>query len=188
MRDIFLNIVNITAYLPCTKLLRGNSNISDEIKENFDYPSILKPADGCNSHQVYLVENQTDLIAALEVLGERLLLVQEYIEGEHLSVTLLGEGKDVYPLSLNSQVFRGRKPFQYCGGTAGIKHPLQEQIFSQAIRAWQTAMISGLGGVDLVVGPSGIYVVEINPRPTAPVIALASCPNYNLGKRSSKQH
>jgi predicted ATP-grasp superfamily ATP-dependent carboligase len=48
------------------------------------------------------------------------------------------------------------------------------------------AALSTLGGVDLVVSHSGIYVVEINPRPTAPVIALASCTNYHLGEKIIK--
>jgi predicted ATP-grasp superfamily ATP-dependent carboligase len=167
---------------PLTKLLKGNKNSLDDLS-GFNYPFIIKPVDGCDSRQVYLVENNDDLEIALQAFHKmQPILIQEHIQGEHLSVTLLGRGENVYPLSLNLQEFRCRKPFHYSGGTTGIKHPMREKIFTQAIKAWRATGTSGLGGVDLVVSHSGIYVVEINPRPTAPVIAIASCPSYNLGE------
>lgn len=167
---------------PLTKLIKGNRNSPSELG-GFTYPLIIKPVEGCDCRQVYLVENNDDLKIALQAFHKRQpILLQEHIRGEHLSVTLLGNGENVYPLSLNSQEFRCRKPFHYAGGTTGIAHPLREKIFTQAIKAWRATGTGGLGGVDLVVSHSEPYIVEINPRPTAPVIAIASCPNYNLGE------
>ena len=120
---------------------------------------------------------------------------QEYIEGEHLSVSLIGSritgeiclyysGNESLLLAVNRQDIRilddGR--FAYYGGETPISHPRHQEIVSVAQKAALALGCQGYIGIDLIVSPERIVVVDINPRPTGSIIGIAKSISENIGE------
>ncbi len=175
----------------------GNLGEAESFADQIGYPLIIKPCVGEGGEGVYLVEGKRELRAAVagamkandaaaNAVGtfraDGLILVQEHIRGTHMSATILG-GAETKPLSLNEQIFDGFKPFKYKGGKVAVRHPNSDDILNTAGLAWDAlGGLKGYGGVDLVFCKNKTFVVEINPRPTTPLIALDQCLENNLAE------
>jgi predicted ATP-grasp superfamily ATP-dependent carboligase len=111
---------------------------------------------------------------------------QEYIEGEHLSVSLVGSrvigdvceywsGDPPLVLALNRQAIEvdpeGR--FHYRGGETPIDHPRRDECLEVARKAVEVLGCQGYAGVDLVLADRP-YVVDVNPRVTTSVVGIAT--------------
>lgn len=110
---------------------------------------------------------------------------QEFIEGEHMSVSLVisryvgnacsfYSGRPPLVLSLNRQFIRfddGLVVFE--GGEVGVDHPRKDEIVATAIKAATVLGCQGYVGVDVIVGDD-IYVVDVNPRPTSSMTGIAA--------------
>ncbi|OPY38293.1 MAG: argininosuccinate lyase [Methanoregula sp. PtaU1.Bin051] len=138
---------------------------------------VVKPIAGCGALGVRL----TDEPAGNDEFS------QQYIEGEHLSVSLIcnrivGEaclnfsGKPPVVLALNRQ-FLSRDndgKFRYEGGETPIDHPREREIKKVATNTVNVLGCQGYCGVDVVVGDR-IYVVDVNPRITTSIVGIAAC-------------
>ena len=111
---------------------------------------------------------------------------QEYIDGEHLSVSLVGSrvvgdvceywsGDPPLVLALNRQAIEvdpeGR--FHYRGGETPIDHPRRDECLDVARKAVEVLGCQGYAGVDLVLADRP-YVVDVNPRVTTSVVGIAA--------------
>ena len=110
---------------------------------------------------------------------------QQFIDGEHLSVSLIGSrvvgeaclyysGAPPLVLALNRQeieIVDGR--FCYRGGETPVDHPRYEEIVGVAAKAATVLGCQGYAGVDVVVGDE-VYVVDVNPRITSSLVGIAS--------------
>ena len=118
---------------------------------------------------------------------------QEYIEGEHLSVSLIGSrvsgeiclyysGEEPLLLAINRQNIRiladGR--FTYSGGETPITHPRQNEIISIAKKTAITLGCQGYVGIDLIVTSDRIVVVDVNPRLTGSIIGISHSITENI--------
>ncbi|PKL59423.1 MAG: ATP-utilizing enzyme (ATP-grasp superfamily) [Methanomicrobiales archaeon HGW-Methanomicrobiales-4] len=114
-------------------------------------------------------------------------LSQEFIEGEHLSVSLVGSrnvgevclyytGEGPLILSLNRQNIRIDENglFHYDGGETPVTHPRQDEIIAIAQKASTILGCQGYTGVDLVVSSDRIVVVDVNPRPTDSIVGISA--------------
>jgi tyramine---L-glutamate ligase len=114
-------------------------------------------------------------------------LGQEYIEGDHLSVSMVGSrvvgevclyytGEGPLVLSLNRQEIRIDNDgyFHYDGGETPATHPRAEEIISTARKVATVLGCQGYIGVDLVISPDRIVVVDVNPRPTDSIVGIAA--------------
>jgi predicted ATP-grasp superfamily ATP-dependent carboligase len=139
---------------------------------------VVKPVTGCGSLGVVLTDRAPGP-------GE---IATRYIEGEHLSVSLVASrvvgnaclyytGEPSLPLALNRQIIRiddeGR--FHYEGGETPVDHPRREEIRKTAAQAVQVLGCQGYAGVDLVVTPDQVYVVDVNPRITTSIVGIVAC-------------
>ena len=110
---------------------------------------------------------------------------QEFIDGEHLSVSLVGSryvgeaclyysGAGPLVLSLNAQhISIEGGVFSYHGGTTNIDHPRRDEIIETAVKAISLLGCQGYAGVDVVVADR-VYVVDVNPRPTSSLVGIAA--------------
>ncbi len=161
-------------YKKLKKVNIPKSIVVKDKKIDMDFPFIIKPLDGVSCAGLSLVRDERDLNRALEKIRDESsfedFIVQEYIEGLHLSVSLIF-GDDVYPISLNRQ-FIDLKDFKYLGGELPVEHGAKEEIFEEAINAVECFDgANGYLGVDIVYSDIP-YIIEINPRITTPIIGL----------------
>lgn len=141
---------------------------------NVKFPCVVKPVDGVGCTDTYLLYSQEDFQKAKGKLGSRFIL-QEYIEGIDASVTLVSNGREAMPISLNHQNVHLSTPdnrSRYRGGFTPLDNELSGECMDVARKAVESISgLKGIVGVDLVIGDEP-YVMEINPRLTTSVIGL----------------
>jgi predicted ATP-grasp superfamily ATP-dependent carboligase len=174
--------------LLCTQVLKkagiNAPEISEKAREGKKY--VLKPRFGCGAEATYLVtefERTEEFIAS------------EYIEGKHLSVSLIA-GKKPLTLTVNRQFIEfeekkdkgGENPAKT--GVSGIKYngsltPYQtsraDELYETAISTVKCLDCFGYVGVDIVLSDLP-YVVDVNPRPTASLFGISRVMREEIGE------
>ena len=110
---------------------------------------------------------------------------QEFIEGENISVSLVGgritgdtclsySGRPPLVLSVNRQyIERDGNRFFYRGGETPVDHPRKDEIIETAVKTLNVLGCQGYTGVDVVVADK-IFVVDVNPRPTTSLVGICA--------------
>lgn len=139
---------------------------------------VVKPADGDGCAGLSLVSRPEEASMALSIAKQNsrlpYFLVQEYIEGENLSVCLLASDDVVVPLSINVQRvhLKGPKELSMYAGSI-VPYQASEEVLQAALRAVKSlGRIKGFFGVDLVLKEGEPYIVEVNPRFITSYLAL----------------
>ena len=152
---------------------------------------IIKPLIGVDCEDIVIIEKIEDLTLDLDKIfrpGSR-VLVQEYIEGTDISVSLISDGKKAIPISLNQQFVelkddKGR----YLGGKIPYQTKFKDEAFEIAANAVEAIEgLKGFVGVDLIINSDekdiySVYLLEINSRFTTPYVGLAKIANFNIAK------
>jgi predicted ATP-grasp superfamily ATP-dependent carboligase len=138
---------------------------------------VIKPLRGCGSAGVRLSIREPGS-------GE---FAESYIEGEHLSVSLVGSrvvgnactyysGDPPLLLAVNRQEIEigSGGDFRYRGGETPVVHERQEEIVQTAKKALSVLGCQGYIGVDIVLADRP-YVVDVNPRITTSIVGIAAC-------------
>jgi len=138
---------------------------------------VIKPVRGCGTRGVRLSDGPA---------GED-EFSQQYIEGEHLSVSLVvnrvvGDaclyfsGKPPLVLAVNRQCMNtgADGAFSYLGGETPLHPEREAEITGVASRVVNVLGCQGYCGVDVVVADK-VYVVDVNPRITTSLVGIAAC-------------
>lgn len=186
----------------------NNENNGSNGSNDNEFKLIVKPIHGVDCQNMVLLSNEEDIAKISETYEENSeILVQEFISGENLSVSLISDGKTAIPLTLNKQYLDINKENQkYLGGELPYNHPLKETAFSIAKKAVESIEgIKGFVGVDLIVKNSGdpnnsinsinsnnvnnsnghrkdFYFLEINSRFTTPYVGISKIAKFNIGR------
>jgi hypothetical protein len=148
---------------------------------------VVKPVDGVSCSGVRIVDSQRKLEEATLQIKKNssfpFFLLQDYVEGDSCSVTMLADGQKAVPVSLNLQNININESYvDYNGGKTPLEHPLKYEAFSVAKKAVESIKgLRGYVGVDLILGEE-VHLVEVNSRITTPYIALRKLVNFNLGQ------
>jgi tyramine---L-glutamate ligase len=178
--------------LPTPKTLVLNMNdslaeVKQSIKSKLTYPLMFKPADGVSCSGLSLLKEDGLLENAIEKLKatstNEHFMIQEFIEGEAASVSLLcAKGKAV-AISLNHQTVKVGGPAEvssYEGGAVPFDHPLKQKAFAVAEKTVGSFVgLRGYVGVDLVLTKNKLFVVDVNPRLTTSYVGLSRIANFN---------
>jgi len=153
--------------------------------EKIGYPLIIKPLDGIGCEGIYLVRNRASLFLGLKKYkyNKNKLLLQRYIEGQHISASLLIAENTISCVSLNRQAVKIDRSFSYQGCEVPYICDQQAEAVSLAKRA--VALIPGLRGyvgVDMLLGGNGCNLIEINPRLTTSYTGLRQVININMAE------
>jgi tyramine---L-glutamate ligase len=170
---------------PPTRLVRTSSAV--QAAAELGYPLVTKPLDGVGCEGLSLVSNKQQLQPALEFARKtsrrKEILLQRFVTGNHVSVSLLASKTGLLPLSLNGQRIEPGQPFRYQGGIVPYSHPAAQQALELAQAAARLLPgLRGYFGVDLVLGPEGGYLIEINPRITTSYVGLRRVLQANLAE------
>ncbi len=152
---------------------------------------IIKPLVGVDCENIVVISDIADLSYDLEEIfppGSR-IIVQEYIRGIDISVSLISDGKKALPISLNEQYITiGNAKGTYFGGKIPYESKYRDEAFEIAVKAVETIEgIKGFVGVDLLINADekdvySVYLLEINSRFTTPYVGLRKICNFNIGK------
>ncbi|OPZ45575.1 MAG: Carbamoyl-phosphate synthase large chain [Actinobacteria bacterium ADurb.BinA094] len=175
-----------TAGVACPRTVLTTPRGAVEDARHVGYPLVMKPRFGAGCERVALAADEDELDAALTAFGrrdEREVVLQEYVRGEAVSVSLLASDDGVLPLGVNTQDVRPGVPFEYRGGAAGVDHPRGKGIVAAArVAVGALPGLRGHVGVDLVVAPDRCVVIEVNPRLTTSYVGLRRALRANLAE------
>lgn len=174
--------------LLCTEILKKAGINAPEIIQEAEKGKkyVIKPRFGCGAEATYLVTE-------FENTGE--FIASEYIEGEHLSVSLIA-GKKPLPLTVNRQFIefhehdKGEEESSKRSANSGIKYngsltpyhtPRKEELYKTAISAVKCLDCFGYVGVDIVLSDLP-HVVDVNPRPTASIFGICRVMREETGE------
>jgi predicted ATP-grasp superfamily ATP-dependent carboligase len=153
-----------------TEFLLHNGLPAPRIVREGRVKCVAKPRIGCGSEGVFVSDGPVDIDG---------YIATEYVEGEHLSVSLLGGTDRVLPLTLNRQHIHINEKVEYDGNDVNVDHPARADIFAVARQAGHMLGCRGLFGVDIVYAGRP-YIVDVNPRPTTSVLGVARVIDRNL--------
>ena len=152
---------------------------------------IIKPLVGVDCENIVVINDINDLSYDLEKIfppGSR-IIVQEYVLGTDVSVSLISDGKKAIPISLNEQFIRIENgEGTYFGGKIPYESEYHDEILEIATKAVEAIEgLKGFVGVDLLINDDekdiySVYLLEINSRFTTPYVGLRKITNFNIGK------
>lgn len=163
--------------LECTRKLRACSiNVPEIYDKEYQGLCLIKPRFGCASEGVR-ISHCND--------AEEGFIANEYIEGEHLSVSLIS-GKKILPLSVNKQFIEidRKNPdsgVSYHGNMVPYRTDYEKELFDIAGATAKALKCNGYIGIDIVHGEKDSYIVDVNPRPTSAVFGLARTLKAEIG-------
>jgi len=183
----------------------GLAEVKQIIRSKFSYPVVFKPMDGVSCFGLSIVKEDAQVEKAVarikaESAGMH-FIVQEFIDGEAASVSVLCTGGKALAISLNKQNVKVAVPeavSSYEGGTVPFDHPLKQEAFRVAENVVESFPgLRGYVGVDLVLVEDKPFVVDVNPRLTTSYVGLCRVASFNVaealvnavlkGKLSTKQ-
>lgn len=157
----------------------------EDYKYPFNTKKVIKPADGVSCTDVYIARSITDLKKSADSMQTSLpyFIVQDFVEGVSASVSLLCNGEEAIPISLNLQKIQFKDDnINYNGGQVPFDHDLAFEAKKAAKKAVESIDgLKGYIGVDVILSDQ-VYIVEINSRLTTPYIALKDITNFNMGE------
>ena len=151
-------------------------------------PFVLKPRDGCGGQGAILVRRGDRLEAAIARVRRATrcqdFLMQPFIAGLPASVAFVSGEDRLLPLALCRQRLGPERRLAYLGGDAPWRTAGATAAIELARRAIESVdpdgrCARGYLGVDLVLGPSGPVVIEVNPRLTSSYLGLRRVSRIN---------
>ncbi len=159
-------------------------------------PVIIKPEDGVGSESIFYFETKAQIIHFFEDSNEKLdlsrnYILQEYIDGEDLSVSIINGVSSKKPetmnqiiLSINAQIIKLKDSFNdslYLGGFTPVdNYELIKDSLEKILKSMDLSSFQGYFGIDFIKkADNSIYFIEINPRLTTSYIGIRNILDYN---------
>ncbi len=184
-------IPKIRSYLDIDFIIQKSNKIG--------YPIVIKPEDGIGSESIYFFEGEDQILDFFEKSNKRLdqnrsFILQEFIEGRDLSLSLLGCSQlkktqitNPIILSINSQdinIKNQNLKSEYYGGSTpvdGIEELIEN--FEKIVKKADFSKFKGYFGIDFIKqSNSSFYFIELNPRLTTSYLGLRNVINYNCAE------
>jgi ribosomal protein S6--L-glutamate ligase len=118
------------------------------------FPLLLKPFQGDNAQGIRLVRTPEEL--ALVEWREAIVLAQRYVDVGNVDVKLYAAGKHAWAV---------RRPSPLTNGNGRPVLERVDETLSRLARSCAAAFDLPLLGVDVVVGPEGPLIVDVNEFP-----------------------
>ena len=170
------------------------SRLSDIDSEfSLELSVVLKPIDGAGSEQVQIVKDWATFVTPDDPENWR---VEEFIQGESVSVSAICDGDKFELLPPTGQIFEESEDNVLIGhGLIGhyvnAKYPLEDSVSARASNLAAKAIKAlpptrGYIGIDMVISDIGAEfdcVIEVNPRLTMSYLRLREICDGNLAEK-----
>ncbi len=163
--------------------------------KKFNSPIVLKPLDGVGAESIYYFEEENQIYnffkeSEANIDHNREYILQEYIEGEDLSVSLVGppinaKQPHITPLilSINYQdinIKNSNGDSEYFGGYTPVENYKQiKNTLSETLGKLDLSMFNSYFGIDFIKNKDSLTFIEINPRLTTSYIGIRNILNAN---------
>ncbi len=155
-------------------------------------PIVIKPEDGVGAENIFYFENKQQIIDFFYKNDDNLeinrnFILQEFIEGRDLSISLIGNSNNDIILSVNTQnlqiknqnseskYFGGHTPIENCKQIRNTLNILFDKI--------NLSKFSGYYGIDFIEKADKTkYFIEINPRLTTSYIGIRNVIENNTAE------
>ena len=145
----------------------------DEIP--FPYPYVIKPLSGGSSVDVHILNDKNDWLnkEIIEINFSREFLVEPFIPGKELTVTILGN-KALAVTDIVSDNWYDYNAKYKLGGSkhilpAEIPNEITELCLSYALKAHSSLGCRGVSRIDFrwnsILGAEGLFILELNTQP-----------------------
>ncbi len=169
----------------------SNDKNYEKLFENYSYifknndKMLIKPYDGVACKGIKLISSFNEFKEELinDNSSMQKIILQKYISGQPCSVSLISNGEEAFPLSLNSQEIKFNKnKVEYIGGQVPFNHIMEYKAIEIAKKVVESIHgLKGYVGVDLIISEfDEIFILEINSRLTTPFVALQKLTDKNL--------
>ena len=157
----------------------------DEMMPEADAGWIVKPDDGAGAENARLIKSKDKLDLFIENQGNKNFIIQPYIEGKHMSISLLVYEGDVCLLGCNQQyvdVNEDGIKLEKIGVNEHLAY--KDEMLKLAKKI--VSVIPGLAGyigIDLIENNGKLIVLEINPRFTTAYAGLPESLGCNIAEK-----
>lgn len=151
----------------------GAADALGPIEERLGFPLIVKPAGQGSSLGVKLVQDAGEMPAALlaALSYDRRVVLERYVPGRELAVSIL-DGELLPILEVRpkeSDIFNFEARYEI-GRTdyvcpAELSSEEADAVNEVSLRTWEVLGLGGFARVDLILGPDGPQVLEVNTSP-----------------------
>lgn len=166
-----------------TKKLLENYNVLmpktyNEIDDIEKYPVIVKPISEGSSVGVYICEDANEVYRAIESLGSKKTMIEEYIKGDEITVGVL-ERKSLAVVRIipeNSEFYDYKS--KYTKGMTIYESPAQidkevyDFLMDESERISEKLEIEGSARLDYILKDGKAYFLEINTIPGMTELSL----------------
>ncbi len=151
----------------------GAADTLEEIEANLGFPLVVKPASQGSSLGVKFASDRASVPEALVAAfsyDDRVLL-ERYVDGRELAVGILGTAPlpivEAIPRDSDTFDFEARYEIGRTDYTCPAELPAgdAEEVARAAAKAYEVLGCSGFSRVDLMLGPDGPQVLEVNAIP-----------------------
>jgi hypothetical protein len=169
--------------------------LSEINSKNFplDYPFILKKLTSSGGTNVYKIKNEDDFNSYIKLIREKSeekeWIIQEFIEGNPVSCTIISNGSKAEVISVNHQIIGMDKlnpprEFMYCGNIvpAKLMKAEEKKVVNISLKLTKSLKLKGINGFDFVIRDHQAYLMEINPRIPGSIRASEESLGLNLLK------
>jgi len=158
-------IKTIPTYLD-TKILKGKVIVKDRFGEGCSYIKLYR-------NIKYIINNRYD----------QNKIIQPYIEGQNLSLSVFFNNNSFYLLSVNKQnIFLNKDNYLKLKSIlVNVTISFEEKIYSLIEKIYNAFPgLYGYVGIDILIKNNNIFVVEINPRLTTSFAGIKYTKGINL--------
>ncbi len=143
---------------------------------------IVKPDDGVGSENCFFIKSEDELSEIIDKYKNTNMIMQPYLEGESISMSLLVFDNQVRLLACNKQyieIMEGRVNLTAIGVNECLLYQDKMLVLAQKI----ITTISGFAGyigVDMIMSDNELFVVDINPRFTTAYAGISESLGFNI--------
>ena len=169
---------NANICTPDTKLLK---DVIPDSKSGW----IIKPDDGVGAQNCIYLSDRLTLREDMAIKENDNYIIQPFIEGEHMSMSLFVYNKNIQLLSCNKQEITLKKNLISLTGI-GVNEFLSYQDQMRELAESIVSAIPGFSGyigIDLVRSNNNFFVIDINPRFTTSYAGISASLGINITEK-----